>query len=215
MKAIELFAGAGGLGMGVSKAGFDPVRKEAAVQAGHVTELHFELAAAEPTVGAIAGHVVDGEGHPIASALVEVIDGPTRRNVRTNEQGLYRLAELLPGDYVVRAGKDGFESMRREAAVVAGETTELHFELARVLPTQGALRGLVSDGEEHAIAEVTVEILEGPHTATNREGRYEIGHLDPGVYTVRFTRNGFQTLTREKVNIIAGETTTLNVTLVR
>jgi uncharacterized surface anchored protein len=63
--------------------------------------------------GSITGTVTDESGKPVASATVDLKDPVTEEqpsSVTTNENGNYTFKDLLPGDYVILAKKDGKES---------------------------------------------------------------------------------------------------------
>ena len=60
--------------------------------------------------GSISGVVTDETGKRVASATVELRDPVTEEKpaaVMTNEEGNYTFGDLLPGDYEIRAIKEG------------------------------------------------------------------------------------------------------------
>ena len=61
--------------------------------------------------GSIYGAVLDESGAPIDGAVVSALGGATAFAV-TDRAGQYRLTELPPGPYVVRAHRDGFAGTR-------------------------------------------------------------------------------------------------------
>ncbi|HUU34184.1 MAG TPA: carboxypeptidase-like regulatory domain-containing protein, partial [Vicinamibacterales bacterium] len=63
------------------------------------------------TAGSIYGTVLDESGAPIDGAVVSALGGATAFAV-TDRAGEYRLTELPPGPYVVRAHRDGFAGTR-------------------------------------------------------------------------------------------------------
>jgi hypothetical protein len=63
--------------------------------------------------GSISGVVTDETGKRVGSATVELRDPVTEEKpaaVITNEEGSYTFGDLLPGDYEIRAKKEGKES---------------------------------------------------------------------------------------------------------
>lgn len=194
-----------------SKAGYRPDTEDGRVEAGRTLELHFVLERILEH-GRIAGTVRDPEGHPIAGALVAVLEGPTLRQAETGHDGAYVLAEMAPGAYRVRASKAGYRSAVREGRVEAGHTLELHFVLEPEVH-HGRLVGRVTDREGHGLAGVLVEILGIRSTLTGPEGGFEFNEVAPGVYAVRFSKTGYQAVTRHEVVVRAGETTRLEVVL--
>jgi hypothetical protein len=80
----------------------------------------------------ITGRVSDERGAVVVGAKVTVIDGATRaeRSVLTDGEGRYRLVELRPGAYTVRAGAEGFAfEERRGLSAVAAQNVRLDFTL--------------------------------------------------------------------------------------
>lgn len=69
------------------------------------------LKVAAVTAGSIYGTVLDEAGVPIDGAVVSALGGTTAFAV-TDRTGQYRLTELPPGPYVVRAHHDGFSGAR-------------------------------------------------------------------------------------------------------
>ena len=66
---------------------------------------------AEVAAGSIYGAVLDEAGTPIDGAVVSALGGATAFAV-TDAAGQYRLTELPPGPYVVRAHREGFAGTR-------------------------------------------------------------------------------------------------------
>ena len=75
------------------------------------TVAQAELRVAAVAVGSIYGAVLDESGAPIDGAVVSALGGATAFAV-TDRAGQYRLIDLPPGPYVVRAHHDGFAGAR-------------------------------------------------------------------------------------------------------
>jgi Fe(3+) dicitrate transport protein len=78
--------------------------------------------------GILSGVVVDAYGEPIPGANV-VLDG-TSIGSATDAQGLYLLANVRPGAYVVASSAVGYRTERRSAVVRGGGVTVVDFALA-------------------------------------------------------------------------------------
>lgn len=84
---------------------------------------------------------------------------------------------------------------------------------------QSAIAGVVKDSSGGVLPGVSIEasspaLIEGARsTVTDREGRYQIADLRPGVYSVTFSLPGFSTLKRENIELPTAFTATLNVAL--
>jgi hypothetical protein len=91
--------------------------------------------------------------------------------------------------------------------------------LARPVVAQqtGAINGKVTDTQAAVLPGVTVEarssVLPGPRVAvTAADGSYQLPALPPGDYTVTFTLDGMQTVTRQ-LQVQLGEITAADVTM--
>jgi hypothetical protein len=84
---------------------------------------------------------------------------------------------------------------------------------------QSAIAGVVKDATGAVLPGVTVEatsdvlIEKARTTVTDANGQYRIVDLRPGVYVVTFTLTGFSTIRREGIELVAGFTAPINVSL--
>jgi hypothetical protein len=96
-------------------------------------------------------------------------------------------------------------------AVVGGSATVAH--------AQSAIAGVVKDATGAVLPGVTVEaasdaLIEKVRTAvTDGNGQYRVVDLRPGIYIVSFTLPGFTTVRREGIELVAGFTAPINVSL--
>lgn len=98
--------------------------------------LPFTVAAA-PLSGTISGTVKDDAGKPLVGALINVYDAVTSKEVlktaRTDKQGRFLAANLVPGNYMLRAMAEGYKSELVTAArVTPSQTSFFNFTLKRV-----------------------------------------------------------------------------------
>lgn len=90
------------------------------------------------TKGSISGRVVDANGGAIPGATVKITGSEVDKTVTTNDEGLYKVDSLLPGNYTVRVEKQGFKatevanvtvfvgkSATTDATLTAGNITEV------------------------------------------------------------------------------------------
>ncbi len=104
--------------------------------------------------------------------------------------------------------------------VVALRTLAVAFFLFLVLPSmasaQSAIAGVAKDDTGAVLPGVTVEasspvLIEKSRTVvTDASGNYKIVDLRPGVYSVVFTLQGFNTFRREGITLTANATATVN-----
>ncbi|MDT5269640.1 MAG: hypothetical protein QOH49_1826 [Acidobacteriota bacterium] len=95
-----------------------------------------------------SGIVADEHGAVVPGATVtaRLITTGTERAAVTNGEGRYRLVELQPGAYTLRAERAGFAAEeRREVLTLAGQTVRLDFTLRPA--TLAAEQTIVSDRE--------------------------------------------------------------------
>jgi hypothetical protein len=81
-----------------------------------------------------------------------------------------------------------------------------------------AITGTVTDQQGHRVPQCEVRATERAtgfqrETLTTSQGSYQLPGLPPGVYSVRFYRNGFSPFTADSVDQVVGQTRTLNARL--
>src|SRR5215471_6986178 len=81
---------------------------------------------------------------------------------------------------------------------------------------RATLTGTVTDPTGAAIPNATVKAVNtatntASETKTNNDGLYTIPLLEPGVYNVDFSANGFQLLKRDSITLAVGQRATLTV----
>ncbi len=109
--------------------------------------------------------------------------------------------------------------MQHRISVVVFVCLALLALLADRANAQSALAGVVKDVSGGVLPGVTVEasspaLIEKVRTViTDDAGQYRIVDLRPGVYTMTFTLPGFNTVTREKIELISNFTATINADL--
>lgn len=80
----------------------------------------------------LAGRVTDEHGARVAGASVSVTlaGSAVAREAKTDEEGRYRFVELAPGEYTVRAAREGFAAEERtNVSTLSGQTVRLDFVL--------------------------------------------------------------------------------------
>ena len=116
----------------------------------------------------IAGRITDSNGLAVVGATVTVTDqgSGTERTVTTNEEGRYRLIELKPGIYKVKASAAGFGAKERiNLETIAGQNLQLDFNLA---PAGVQAEATVTVGDDDAPAVDTTRTVVGG-TISERE----------------------------------------------
>ena len=116
----------------------------------------------------ISGKVFDPNNAAVAGATVTatLISTGVERTVTADEEGRYRIVELQPGIYSVKASMQGFGSQEKTNLVtVAGQNVQLDFNLA---PAGVAAEQIVTlEGDNEPIVDTTRTVVGG--TVTQRE----------------------------------------------
>ena len=167
----------------------------------------------------ITGKVTNTAGHPLPGVCVsaaiasEAVFGPVSQ-AQTNRQGIYKISDLAPGQYVISFGC-GLESRyanewfpgapdaasAESVSALAGETSGIN----AVLPLAGRISGTVTGKAAHPLSGVCVfavdtkgssalsgttalvaTIGEAELTLTGSRGTYQISGLAAGRYQVSF-----------------------------
>ena len=107
------------------------------------------------------------------------------------------------------------KAQRMRYVALAGLSFALLLAPATVL-AQSSIAGEVTDETGAVLPGVTVEaaspaLIEGSRTVfTDGQGRYSVVDVRPGVYSVTFTLQGFSTVRREGVEVVAGVSVPIN-----
>ena len=137
----------------------------------------------------VAGRVVDDTGKPVPGARVELTPeyrfDPKQVHDVTGEDGRFRLSPVAAGRYRLKAGAEGFAETERPGTLVVEEAvSNLEVTLDRGAMLSGNILGLPAED----LPQVEVE-ARGDHgvtlpASTDGRGRYEVGPLAPGDWTV-------------------------------
>jgi hypothetical protein len=88
--------------------------------------------------GRITGQVTDPQGRPIAGAGVQVVnpEGTFQRDTKTDASGVFTVADLPPGAYLVVVAAEGFEiattNPQTPLQLAAGQTLTLNQQVAAI-----------------------------------------------------------------------------------
>ncbi|HEY0659446.1 MAG TPA: carboxypeptidase regulatory-like domain-containing protein, partial [Pyrinomonadaceae bacterium] len=116
----------------------------------------------------ISGRITDSNNAPIVGATVTAIlvETATERTSITDDEGRYRVIELQPGTYNVRASASGFGAKENQGFItIAGQNLQLNFSLT---PATVQAEQTVTVTDEDASAVDTTRTVVGG-TVTQRE----------------------------------------------
>jgi len=116
----------------------------------------------------ISGRIVDSNNAPIvgASVTATLVTTNVERTVVTDDEGRFRITELTPGLYKVRASQTGFGTQEKiDLETIAGQNVQLNFSLS---PGDVRAEQTVTIGDDDApIVDTTRTVVGG--TVTQRE----------------------------------------------
>jgi hypothetical protein len=168
-----------------SKAGFDPVGSDVVGSQGRLeispsTSVENYMVKLNP-LAAIRGRVVDGDGEPVESAVVTVLQSSVvygRRQlhavnfVQTNDRGDYRVSNLTAGKYVVQAaGGTSHRGYYGEKAPMIGATDSFAPTYFGGAHRANAAQSVVLGPGVEARADIAVQ-LETEHIIRGRIANY-------------------------------------------
>lgn len=178
------------------------------------------------TTGTVTGVVYDTIllGNTVAGATVKLftLGGAPVMHTASGANGQYTISGVPAGSYLLGAVKDGYLMSVGTAIVV---TTLLPvIEAIVLLPdtnsTKGAIYGIVtSSATSQSLGDVDVALYEEDDqtevavTATIVDGEYVLEDLDPGTYTILFSKSGYGASTPATVTVTAGASTLLDAAL--
>ena len=145
----------------------------------------------------------------LVGANISVV-GTTTFNL-SGPDGNYEIGNLTAGIYTIRVSSPGYETATiADVVMPEGGTIQLNVNLTG-LPG-GLISGVVVDadtGMPLANVLVTIVDIDPPRAgvATDINGAYGLPGLDPGNYTVRFEKTGYQPIEISNINVTKdGET---------
>ncbi|HES58365.1 MAG TPA: hypothetical protein ENO21_02935, partial [Firmicutes bacterium] len=128
----------------------------------------------------------------------------------SNINGDYLFGNMLVGSYFLTASKFNYDSDTTTVNVIADQTVRVDFNLQpRTQAVTGSYTGHIIDANSNLDLEgVNIQIVNTSlSTVSDSLGGFLILNIQPGNYQVVFTRDGYETLTRD-VEISAGVVTT-------
>lgn len=166
------------------------------IEAGKTTESAINLLPVNAK-GDYEGYVKDfATFNPVQNAVIKMTneDGITVDTVYSDENGYYKGNKLSPGNYILYAVAEGYNSYEMEIGIYVDKTAKTIINLdAKKSKFVGNV--LNTDGEEIEQAKVEV-ILEGTvidTVYTDNNGLYETAFVASGNYTIQVSAEGFKT----------------------
>lgn len=169
----------------------------------------FAFACGSQRNGEISG-IVQLQGQPNSEGIQIFLPGTQFRAI-TDQNGAFKIVEAPPGAYTLVAQFDGYEEHRQEIEIAPRASSVLEpILLRKIHEPKGSLAGFLRLSGQSTHQDILVLLVGTNHsTATNTTGYFKIDGIAPGSYTVLALKEGHHPMTKEKVEIVDGEETTL------
>ena len=179
-----------------SREGYTPYESETvAVAAASETSINGKV------LISIYGTIV-GASYSENETVSLIKDGIVLKTVVTTEDRSYSFTSVDPGTYKVRFSKEGYTSYEsEEVTVLAGIESTVNGKA--LVSIYGTIKGTsASEGETVYLVRNGVQV-DSSTTLENKE--YIFTNIQPGEYSIRFTKNGYKTYESEAITVKAGE----------
>ncbi len=205
-----------------AKIGFDTISVDVTVSAGAVTVADFILVSQNSKdsvkYGQISGAIFNSKTFtPIDK--VNLVTVPATSSITSDNFGKYVFENVLPGEYIIKAEKAGFDTTSVSVTVFAGKIAEADIYLTESdtagLATTGTILGIVKDSQTLLSIKGAV-VSTNPSTSsvvTADDGSYKFENVEPGDYTIQISKAGYQDAST-KVSVVAGQPTRADFILV-
>lgn len=204
-----------------AKESYDTLTADVTVTVGAASVADFILGVYDSlnnqSFGIIAGTITDSQTDiPLSNAAIKTI--PPTGSVTTNVAGTFTIYNVQPGEYIVQANKVGYDSSQITVMVNKGKTVfaDISIEVSdtTVIPSAGTISGYIVDSKTGVNISGVQIIVDPPVSSviTNAQGFYSIESVNPGQYTVKASKAGYNE-TSTQVTVEAGKTTTADLVM--
>lgn len=196
-----------------SKSGYVDETQAVTVETGQIIRITVFLKLPPVTTGSIAGVVKDYSTSELLSNCAVSLS-PGGQTKTTDANGVYSFADLEAGKYSLTFKKSGYTDETQEVIVTAGQTTQVNVSLKLTPLTTGSIAGVVKDTDNGQLLEnCNISITPGGLSKiSSSQGSYEFSDLEPGEYSMTFTKSGYET-SNTYVTVTAGKMSTVDMFL--
>ena len=151
-----------------------------------------------------------------SGTTVMLTDGTNSYTGSTSNDGSLLISGIAPGTYNATITSSGFVTKTVDGIQMeAGKNTTM--DSLSLVANGGNISGKVSINGLEDFSGVLITAMDdsGSYSyvaTTTKEGEYLFANVYPGVYTLGFSKAGYDTITREGVSSVAGQTTTIDIT---
>ena len=120
---------------------------------------------AQSNYAVLSGTIMDPQGHPFAGATVRLtaLNTAAERHVSSNEQGIFQVPGLMPGDYTFEVQATHFATLSRNLRLEVGQELSLNLTLK-----VAAVQNVVQVADQAPVL----------HTSDAAVGEEELGAID-------------------------------------
>lgn len=150
-----------------------------------------------------------------SGTTVMLTDGTNSYTGSTSNDGSLLISGIAPGTYNATITSSGFVTKTVDGIQMeAGRNTTM--DSLSLVANGGNISGTVSINGLEDLSGILITATDdsGSYSyvaATDKEGAYLFSNIYPGVYTLGFSKAGYDTITREGVSSVAGQTTTIDL----
>lgn len=151
------------------------------------------------------------DGQAVSGARIEIAQGPRQGlQAAADADGRYRLNDLAPGTFVLRAVADGYTAAEQSVTLSANQTIDFSLDPSSAVPSSPppppphvdtfTLSGSIVDGRNEApVRGARVRVVDGPdrgaETEADSRGRYQLT-VQAGASTLEASAASFATARR-------------------
>jgi len=205
-----------------AKIGYDTISVNVNVTAGATAIADFILVNKNTKgsikFGQISGKIFDAKTFDLIEK-VNLVTTPVSSSITSDALGHYQFVNVLPGEYLLKAEKAGYDTTSINVNVYAGSVAEADIYLTEtdttVLPTTGYIIGNVKDAQTLlSISGALVSTVPATSSVFSKDdGSYSFANVTPGDYTVQISKTGYQDASTQ-VTISAGNSSQADFILI-
>ena len=163
------------------------------------------------TFGVVDGRVINAiNSSGITNASVSTDTG---QSGTTDAFGDYAIANVPVGNRNISVTASGYDGKNANTSVTENTTSTVNFALDETTTNgAGAIKGTVFSGSGGKVGGVTLQVVGGTSSQSNKGGKYTIQNVPATTQTVMASKAGYLSQ-QQDVLVVAGSTVTLNFTL--
>ena len=162
-------------------------------------------------IGAVTGRVINAiNSAGITNASVSTDTG---QSVTTDSFGDYAITNVPVGNRNITVTASGYDGQTASTSVTENNTSTVNFALDETTSSgAGAVKGTVYSGSGGKISGVTLQVVGGSSSQSNKGGKYTIQNVPAQMQTIVASMTGYLSQ-QQNILVVAGSSVTLNFIL--